>query len=65
MASKVGSFLASAEGVRLHPEELTGALGPLRDLACFRSAYIDFGAVAWAGEIELAPEEMYAQVAWE
>jgi hypothetical protein len=51
--------------VRLHPEELTGALRPLRDLECFRRAYIDFGTVAGAGDIDLAPEEMYAQVAWE
>jgi hypothetical protein len=49
--------------VRLRPEELTGALEPLRDVQFFRRAYIDYGAVAWPGDIDLAPDEMYAQVA--
>jgi hypothetical protein len=51
--------------VRLRPEELTGVLQPLRDMQFFRRAYIDCGAVAWPGEIDLAPNEMYAQVARE
>jgi hypothetical protein len=28
----------------------------------FKRAYIDCGAVAWPGDIDLAPDEMYAQV---
>jgi Protein of unknown function (DUF2442) len=51
--------------VRLRIEELTGALSPLRDVEFFRRAYIDSGAVAWPGEINLAPDEMYTQVARE
>lgn len=47
--------------VRLHPEELTGALEPLLDA----QFYIDSGAVAWPGEIDLAPDAMYAEVASE
>jgi hypothetical protein len=49
----------------LNPEDLTGALGPLLDMAFFRRAYIDSGAVAWPGDIDLAPDAMYAQVAHE
>ena len=49
--------------VRLQPEELTGALAPLLDQRFFERAFIEYGAVAWPGEIDLAPDAMYAQVA--
>ena len=49
--------------VRLQPEELTGALAPLRDERFFEQVFIDYGAVAWPGEIDLAPDAMYAEVA--
>ena len=49
--------------VRLHREDLTGALGPLLDMDFFGRVYIDSGAVAWPGDIDLAPDAMYAQVA--
>jgi len=49
--------------VRLRREELTGALEPLRDVQFFDKVFIDCGAVAWPGEIDLAPDAMYAQVA--
>ena len=49
--------------VRLHREDLTGALGPLLDVDFFKRVYIDSGAVAWPGDIDLAPDEMYAHVA--
>jgi hypothetical protein len=49
--------------VRLRPEELTGVLAPLRDERFFERVFIDYGAVAWPGEIDLAPDAMYAQVA--
>jgi hypothetical protein len=59
-------FKDGLEGrVRLRLDELTGALAPLRDARFFRLAYIDCGAVAWPGNIDLAPDEMYAQVARE
>jgi hypothetical protein len=48
--------------VRLHREDLTGALGPLLDTAFFGRVYIDAGAVSWPGDIDLAPDAMYAQV---
>jgi len=48
--------------VQLRPEELTGVLAPLRDEQFFAQAFIDYGAVAWPGEIDLAPDAMYAQI---
>jgi hypothetical protein len=48
--------------VRLRQEELTGALAPLRDERLFKQVFIDYGAVAWPGEIDLAPDAMYAEV---
>jgi hypothetical protein len=46
----------------LHREDLTGALGPLLDVEFFRRVYIDSGAIAWPGAIDLAPDAMYGQV---
>ena len=49
--------------VRLRPEELTGALAPLADVQFFEQVLVDCGAGAWPGEIDLAPDAMYAQIA--
>ena len=49
--------------MRLRPEELTGSLAPLRDVRFFEKVFIDCGAVAWPGEIDLAPDAMYREVA--
>jgi hypothetical protein len=49
--------------VQLREEELTGVLAPLRSERFFAQVFIDCGAVAWPGEIDLAPDAMYAQVA--
>ena len=49
--------------VQLGREELTGVLAPLLDVQFFERVFIDEGAVAWPGEIHLAPDAMYAQVA--
>jgi hypothetical protein len=51
--------------VQLRREELTGALAPLLNAQFFEQVFIDCGAVAWPGEIDLAPDAMYAQVASE
>lgn len=56
-------FKDGLEGlVRLREEQLTGALEPLRDRRFFEQVFIDGGAVAWPGEIDLAPDAMYAEV---
>ena len=49
--------------VQLRPEQLTGALAPLLDERFFEQVFIEYGAVAWPGEIDLAPDAMYAQIA--
>src|ERR1700733_8364802 len=49
--------------VQLRPEELTGALAPLLDAVFFEQVFIDCGAVAWPGEIDLAPDAMYEEIA--
>ena len=51
--------------VQLRQEELTGVLAPLRDVRIFEQVFIDCGAVAWPGEIDLAPDALYAHVARE
>jgi hypothetical protein len=42
--------------VELTKEELTGVLTPLADLKFFEQVFVDCGAVAWPGEIDLAPD---------
>jgi hypothetical protein len=49
--------------VRLKKEELTGALAPLNDPRFFDQVFIDQGAIAWPGEIDLAPDAMHAEIA--
>ena len=60
-------FVRFADGtngrVRIAPEEMTGVLAPLRDRSFFEKVFIDHGAVAWPGEIDLAPDAMYEEVA--
>jgi len=56
-------FKDGLEGlVRLRWEQLTGALEPLRDERFFEQVFIDDGAVAWPGGIDLAPDAMYAEI---
>ena len=51
--------------VRFRAEELTGALSPLREPHFFNRVFIHQGAVAWPGDIDLAPDAMYIQIASE
>jgi hypothetical protein len=56
-------FKDGLEGlVHLRQEQLTGALKPLREESFFNQVFIDNGAAAWPGEIDLAPDAMYAEV---
>jgi hypothetical protein len=48
--------------IHLAPEEMRGALAPLRDPEYFRQVFLDHGAVSWPGEIDLAPDALYRQV---
>jgi hypothetical protein len=56
-------FADGASGrVELSPDEFTGVLAPLKERAFFERVFVDNGAVAWPGEIELSPDAMYRQV---
>ena len=56
-------FKDGLEGlVRLREEHLTGVLAALQDQQFFERVFIDQGAVAWPGDIDLAPDAMYAEV---
>lgn len=48
--------------VQLDLSELDGVLAPLRDPSFFERAFVNHGAVAWPGDIDLAPDAMYQQV---
>jgi hypothetical protein len=49
--------------VRFDPISLTGVFERLRDKEVFRQVFVDHGAVAWPGEIELAPDAMHRAIA--
>lgn|SRR6185437_1913891 len=56
-------FRDGAQGhLQLAPEELTGVLAPLADVDFFQRVFADQGAVTWPGEIDLAPDAMYAEI---
>jgi uncharacterized protein DUF2442 len=59
-------FVRFADGltgeVRFKPEHLTGVFEPLKDPAFFKQVYLDHGAVAWPGQIDLAPDAMYQEI---
>ena len=59
-------FVRFADGtsgnVQLPLSELSGVLAPLRDPVFFERAFVDHGAVAWPGDIDLAPDAMYEQL---
>jgi len=48
--------------IQLLEKDLTGALAPLRDSRLFERVFIDNGAVAWPGEIDLASDAMYEDI---
>lgn len=39
-----------------------GVFAALADLSLFKQAFIEHGAVTWPGEIDLAPDAMYAEI---
>lgn len=48
--------------VRFDPEYFTGVFEPLRDAQFFNRVFVDRGAVAWPGDIDLAPDAMYREI---
>jgi hypothetical protein len=65
--SDYGLFVRFKDGlagrIQLRQEDLTGVLAPLLDDRFFKQVFVDQGAVAWPGDIELAPDAMHAQIA--
>ena len=47
---------------RLIMSDGAGIFAALRDPALFAKAYVEYGAVMWPGEIDLAPDAMYDEI---
>jgi len=47
---------------RLVMSDRAGVFIQLRDPVLFAQAYVDYGAVVWPGEIDLAPDAMYDEI---
>jgi hypothetical protein len=45
--------------VQFELTHMTGVFAALKDPAVFAQAYIEDGAVAWPGNLDLAPDAMY------
>lgn len=48
--------------VRFEQSYLTGVFQALNDERLFEQAYVDSGAVAWPGQLDLAPDAMYQAI---
>jgi hypothetical protein len=48
--------------VQFEKSHLMGVFDVLNDPAVFQQVFIDGGAVAWPGNIDLAPDAMYAAI---
>ncbi len=59
-------FVRFADGlsgrVRFAPGFFRGVFEPLRDPSRFAEAFVDRGAVAWPGDLDLAPDAMYERI---
>lgn len=59
-------FLDGTEGTvdvnALVHSATAGVFAPLSDPAVFAQAFVEYGAVTWPGEIDLAPDAMYAAI---
>lgn len=59
-------FLDGLEGTvdmsRLVCSESAGVFAALRDETVFKRVFLEYGAVTWPGEIDLAPDAMYAEI---
>ncbi len=42
--------------------ETAGVFAALRDETVFRRVFLEYGAVTWPGEIDLAPDAMYEEI---
>ena len=60
------SFLDGTEGTvdmkGLIESETAGVFSTLRNPAVFGQAHVEYGAVTWPGEIDVAPDAMYEAI---
>jgi hypothetical protein len=52
----------TAGQVRFEPSHLTGVFEALKDPIIFARARVVAGAVTWPGDLDLAPDAMYAEI---
>lgn len=52
----------TAGQVRFESSHLTGVFAALKDPTLFAQARIESGAVTWPGDLDLAPDAMYAEI---
>ena len=62
MALQVRFADGTAGLVRFEPSHLTGVFETLKDPIVFAQARIEAGAVTWPGNLDLAPDAMYAEI---
>ena len=62
MALQVRFADGTAGQVRFETSHLTGVFEVLKDPAVFAQARIESGAVTWPGDLDLAPDAMYAEI---
>ncbi len=48
--------------VQFELSHLTGVFAALNDPTVFEQAHVDGGAVAWPGNLDLAPDAMYQEI---
>ncbi len=48
--------------VKFLKEFFTGVFAPLSDPDLFKQVFISHGAVAWPGELDIAPDTMYREI---
>jgi hypothetical protein len=61
--AKHRSFADGLTGrVRFAPDYFAGVFEFLRDPRVFEQVFVDHGAVAWPGDIDLAPDAMYQEI---
>lgn len=57
------TFNDGLEGtVHFKLSHLTGVFESLKDKNFFDKVYINYGAVTWPGELDLAPDAMYTEI---
>jgi hypothetical protein len=62
MALQVRFADGTAGQVRFEPSHLTGVFEALKDPIVFAQARVVAGAVTWPGDLDLAPDAMYAEI---